>query len=152
VVTAWRIVKQRHAATAFDGEGARRAGGRWTSIGRRAVCTSGTIALATLEMLAHLGSDAPLPAYRLFAVQIPEQLIHRLNPADLPCHWMEYPAPPELLALGDAWLDSGIFPVLAVPSAVVGAELNYVLNPLHRDFPLITIGPELPSRVDSRLL
>ena len=30
---AWRIVKARHAATAFSGEGAQKSGGRWNSRG-----------------------------------------------------------------------------------------------------------------------
>jgi RES domain-containing protein len=32
-ITAWRIVKARHTANAFDGEGARVEGGRWNSPG-----------------------------------------------------------------------------------------------------------------------
>jgi RES domain-containing protein len=37
VIEAWRIVKRRWAATAFDGEGARRFGGRWNAPGRPVV-------------------------------------------------------------------------------------------------------------------
>ena len=51
---AWRKVKEKHAATAFDGEGAWRFGGRWNSPGIRIVYTSGTKALAALESLVHL--------------------------------------------------------------------------------------------------
>jgi RES domain-containing protein len=57
---------------------------------------------------------------------------------------MEYPAPSELTNIGDPWLDQEEFAVLKVPSAIVEVEFNYLLNPLHRDFQLITIGPELP--------
>lgn len=51
---AWRIVKEKHAATAFSGEGARLYGGRWNSVGTSLVYTSGTKALAALESLVHL--------------------------------------------------------------------------------------------------
>ncbi|HEX9982027.1 MAG TPA: RES domain-containing protein [Thermoanaerobaculia bacterium] len=33
MITAWRITKVKHALAAFDGEGARRSGGRWNSPG-----------------------------------------------------------------------------------------------------------------------
>ena len=152
MVTAWRIVKHRFAATAFDGEGARRYGGRWTSIGRRVVYTSSSIALATLEVVVHLDSTGPLAAYSLFELQIPEPLITTIDLRMLPPDWMEYPAPVKLTTIGDAWLDAEPSPALQVPSAVVGAEFNYLLNPLQRDFLPIAIGPEQPYRFDPRLV
>jgi RES domain-containing protein len=151
VATAWRIVKRRHARTAFDGEGARLYGGRWTSPGRRAVYSSATIALATLEMLVHLGSVEVLAAYTLFEVSFSDDLVQRLDPKRLPANWKAYPAPDELRALGDTWLDAGHTPILRVPSAIVGVEFNYVLNPDHKQFRRITIGPARPYRIDRRL-
>ena len=35
--TAWRLTKARYLATAWDGEGAKRAGGRWNSVGTAVV-------------------------------------------------------------------------------------------------------------------
>lgn len=148
---AWRIVKRRHARTAFDGEGARLYGGRWTSPGRRAVYTSATVALATLEMLVHLDATEVLTAYVLFEISFSDELIQRLDPKRLPADWKTYPAPARLRALGDAWLDTGRSPVLRVPSAVVGVEFNYLLNPAHPEFRRVTIGPALPYRMDRRL-
>jgi RES domain-containing protein len=151
LLTAWRIVKTKHASIAFDGEGARLAGGRWTSIGNRAVYTSSTIALATLEMLVHLDSNVPLSAYSLFEVQIAPKLVTSVNVAALPADWRKYPAPPALLAIGDAWLNGQHSAVLRVPS-VITLEDNYILNPAHRDFPLIIRGSALTIPVDARLL
>ena len=151
MLTAWRIVKRRHARTAFDGEGARLYGGRWTSPGRRAVYTSATIALATLEMLVHLDSVELLAAYTLFEVSFSDDLVQRLDRKRLPATWKTFPAPAELRALGDAWLDAGRRPILRVPSAIVGVEFNYVLNPDHKQFRRITIGPAQPYRIDLRL-
>src|SRR5262245_29579658 len=64
-LTAWRIVKARHAANAFDGEGARLEGGRWNSPGTPTVYTSQSAALAALELLVHLGRGSILSAYTL---------------------------------------------------------------------------------------
>jgi len=153
VPSAWRIVKAKHAARAFDGEGARLHGGRWTSVGRSAVYTSSTVALATLELLVHLDSAAPLAAYVLFAVAIPEETVSVIDQVTLPKYWRASPAPAALRALGDRWLEEGRSAVLQVPSAVVGAvgvEFNYLLNPAHADFPLITIGRKQPYDLDDR--
>ncbi|MGQ0702369.1 MAG: RES family NAD+ phosphorylase [Gemmatimonadales bacterium] len=152
MIPAWRIVKQRLARAAFDGEGARLYGTRWTSVGRRVVCTSSTVALATLEIVAHLDSTASLSAYSLFEAQIPEVLVETVDAPILPPDWMAFPDPLRLATIGDAWLDSDRSAVLNVPSAIVGIEFNYLLNPLHRDFPLIQIGPEQPYRLDLRLI
>jgi RES domain-containing protein len=39
---AWRIVKAKHATTAFSGEGAAKTGGRWNSRGVPVVYASST--------------------------------------------------------------------------------------------------------------
>ena len=51
----WRIASAAHAA--FDGEGARRHGSRWTPRGIPAVFTSATLSLAALERFVHTDSD-----------------------------------------------------------------------------------------------
>jgi RES domain-containing protein len=152
VVTAWRIVKARHATHAFDGEGARLEGGRWNSPGSPMVYTAGSAALAALEMLVHLGRGATLPAYVLIACSFEQTLVSRLDPSRLPAHWRSYPAPPELQLLGDEWLKSNTSPVLEVPSAVIPTEPNYLLNPRHRHFNSVALS--LPERFefDLRLL
>ncbi len=126
-------------------------GGRWTSVGRPAVYTSSTVALATLELLVHLDSSKPLSAYSLFEIGIPEALVVGIDVAALPDTWRDFPAPPELRAIGDAWLDGREAAVLQVLSAVTAVELNYLLNPEHLDFRRITIGPRQPHEIDPRL-
>src|SRR5437764_448299 len=54
---AWRIVKAKHAATAFSGDGAKKFGGRWNSPGIPAIYLAGSTSLAILEMLVHLQSQ-----------------------------------------------------------------------------------------------
>jgi RES domain-containing protein len=152
VLTAWRIVKTKYAHAAFDGEGARRDGGRWTSVGRRAVYAAGTLALATLEIVVHIDSSATLPAYSVFQMAIPDDLVENVEVDSLPDDWREYPSPAALRALGDAWLDAARSPALKVPSAVVPVEFNYLLNPAHPEFPQVVIGPQLPYEIDTRLI
>ncbi|MBM3778927.1 MAG: RES domain-containing protein [Acidimicrobiia bacterium] len=151
-ITAWRIVKVRHAAKAFDGEGARLEGGRWNSPGTPLVYTSGSAALAALEMLVHLGRRSILGAYVLIACTFEERLIERLDPKRLPPNWSSYPAPPELQLIGDEWAKAAAAAVLQVPSAIIETESNYLLNPQHQDFRAVRVGDPHPFDFDERLL
>lgn len=150
--TAWRIVKTRFAARAFDGEGARLYGGRWNSVGVRVVYTAGSVSLAVLEMLVHLENTDVLPAYSLCAVRFDDAVVTSLDRSRLPANWRDSPSPPELLGMGDAWVASRSSAVLEVPSAVVESESNYLINPDHPDFASLVIDPPGPFTFDPRLL
>jgi len=152
--TAWRIVKRKLARSAFDGEGARLYGGRWTRVGRRAVYTSSSVSLATLEIVAHLDYNRSLieNQYSLFKVDISEDLVLDADISSLRGRWMISPPPPELCAVGDAWLNEKRKPVLRVPSAIVFSESNYLLDPKHPDFSRLVIGEERAYSLDPRLL
>ena len=103
-------------------------------------------------MIAHLDSTAPLPAYVLIEATVPDSLITTVDLAALPSNWRQYPSPPESRVIGDAWLDAKRSAVLKVPSALVPVEYNYVMNPQHPDFALITTGAPLSFPLDPRLL
>jgi len=148
---AWRIVKETYAATAFDGEGAWRFGGRWNSQGTRVVYTSATLSLAALESLVHLN---PPMAFKYVAipVEFDEALLEVMTPADLPLDWTEEPPPPATMAIGDQWVKASRSAVLELPSAIIQAEPNYLINPAHPDFKKIRIGKPKPFSFDPRLL
>jgi RES domain-containing protein len=149
-LTAWRVVKQRFAAAAFDGEGARLFGGRWNSAGRPVVYTAATTSLALLEILVNADAGL-LPHYVTIPVTFDERLVERVAPEDLPEDWRTYPAPFALKRIGDAWLDSARSCALRVPSAVVPHESNYLLNPTHGDFASVLFGEPITLESDTRL-
>jgi len=151
MISSWRIVKARYATAAFDGEGAKRSGGRWNSPGRRVIYTSATASLAILEILAHLGSARALTAWVLIECRFEPQLMTSIDPSTLPPQWQRYPAPAGVQTLGDRWIEAGISAVLAVPSVLVPQEKNYMLNPAHPDFARIEILPAVPFALDARL-
>jgi len=152
VVTGWRIVKAPYAPAAFDGEGAKRYGGRWNSPGLPVVYTAGSQALAALEMLVHLGTSTVLPAYVSIACAFDESIVLRLDRQRLPRSWRSYPSPPRLALLGDAWLKDETSAVLDVPNAIIPTESNYLLNPRHADFASIAIRKPQAFDFDVRLL
>ena len=151
MATAWRIVKRRHAAGAFHGEGARLFGGRWNSPGTAAVYASESRALAMLEMLAGLGGTDRLDSYVLIAARFPDSLVTVLDPTSLPEEWNAYPPRAATQTIGDRWIRGGGSAILRVPSVLVPAECNYVLNPHHPDFGLIDVGTPEQVSLDPRL-
>jgi RES domain-containing protein len=152
VITAWRIAKRRHAENAFDGEGARRYGGRWNSPGRPAVYVSESRALATLEILAGLETPAMMPAYVLIKVEFDHRLVTEFDVQRLPKGWNASPPGDATQKIGDDWLDSAASVALRVPSAVVPGEFNYVMNPLHPGFRAVKIGRPEQLYLDPRIL
>lgn len=152
MITGWRIVKRKYAADAFSGEGARLGGGRWNSPGLPVVYIAGSQSLAIVEILAHLGRSTLLPAYVLVSCSFDEKSVLPVEPTTLPSNWQAYPAPPELQAIGDQWLRGARSAVLRVPSAIVPAESNYLLNPEHPDFRKIAIQSPESFEFDLRLL
>jgi RES domain-containing protein len=56
-----------------------------------------------------------------------------------------------LAELGTRWARDLKSSVLAVPSAVIPQELNYLLNPLHSDFKRIRVGNPEAFRFDPRV-
>jgi len=151
MLTAWRITKRKHARNAFTGEGAREFGGRWNNPGTAIVYTAQSQSLAALEMLAHLDSSELLRKYVLIGVEFDQSLISAVGPAALPRNWRSDPAPPEIRSIGDNWVLSGSSAILQVPSALVPAENNFLLNPAHQDFARLRFGKALAFRFDPRL-
>ena len=147
----WRITTERFAGSAFDGEGARQFGGRWSSRGKRVVYCAATASLAVLEMLVQ---DQPLRArYVLLSTSLPSGIaIETMTPRQLPAQWRDPRGNDALRALGDDWLRANRSAVMAVPSAGIPDELNYLLNPAHPDFRRIKIGRAVVLDTDARLI
>ena len=113
---------------------------------------SESIALATLEVLVHLQASAVLPSYALVTIRFPESLVETLAPSRLPANWKQFPALPEVQAIGDQWIEEARSAVLRVPSVIIPAAYNFLLNPVHPDFAQVLIDPPEPYEFDPRLV
>jgi RES domain-containing protein len=150
-VVVWRLTLKKHATR--DGEGARRYGGRWNKPGTPVVYTSGTLSLAALEYLVHVDSDILPDSLVSVRATIPDSLaIETIHASDLPGDWKDKIIPVTLQERGTSWANRAKSPILKVPSVVIEHEWNYVLNPLHPDFPQITWDTGIAFSLDSRLL
>lgn len=151
MIRACRLCRSKYARTALDGEGARRAGGRWGPPGVPIAYCSSTLSLCALECLVHFDvSEAPSD-YVAVALEIPEPSVEVLPTTELPRDWRDTPPPRALRALGREWADSLRSAVLRVPSAIVPDEANYLVNPRHPDVSRIRVAAPVPFRFDPGL-
>jgi RES domain-containing protein len=150
----WRISKRRHAATAFSGEGARIAAGRWNPAGVPMVYTSSSLSLALVEVFVHLDAHEA-PDFVSIAADLPvdeeslengKQSLRSL----LPAAWRQI-GHPLLRQLGADWIASGRSLAMFVPSAVVDGEWNILINPVHPDAARIRLSQPKPFHFDTRM-
>lgn len=152
MISGWRLVKKKHAAGAFTGEGARRFGGRWNRRGTAVVYLSDTLSLAALETFVHLGSSYPVHTFAAFEVQIPDDLPGvTLGEAELPKEWRAEPAPDTCKNLGTEWVESNATVHLSVPSVIIPRQRNLVLNIAHPDYPKLKITRHPDFTFDPRM-
>ena len=154
MITAWRLAAPEYAQTAeqlMSGEGARRYGGRWNSVGRAAVYLGESLALAGMELLVHLKAERVLETYRKMPVLIPQRLVMHVGEDQLPPDWAQPSLYPVTQEIGDGWIDHARSAVLQAPSAVIRGETNFIVNPQHADFSAIRTGPISSFRYDPRL-
>jgi RES domain-containing protein len=148
---AFRIVKKRHALTAFSGDGARTYGGRWNLPGTPMVYAAQTRALAALESLAHFGGAERRMDFVTFEIEIPDKLTQRLEAADLPRDWRSEEPGVYTQALGSEWQRGRRSVALVVPSVLVPQEFCVLLNPEHPDTGKVLITYPEPFSFDARL-
>jgi RES domain-containing protein len=147
----WRVSNH----TDLSGEGGRRVEGRWHERGRPAVYLAEHAALALLETLVHLEIDPEdLPShYQLFTVDVPDGVaVEALTEAELAARVADWRhVPDETRRLTRAWFSERRSALLRVPSVIVPAAYNYLLNPLHPDAARIAVVARQRVEFDARL-
>ena len=148
----YRVLRRPYAAAPFDGEGAYRYGGRWSSPGTRVSYASEHESLAMLEYFVHLDADDPPPDLVLAIADVPDDVRREQIGTDkLPPHWRETPAPAELIRYGDEFVERAECVLLVIPSALAPSENNWLINPQHPDFQRITLRETRALNYDPRL-
>ncbi|MBW3130850.1 RES family NAD+ phosphorylase [Hymenobacter profundi] len=137
----------------LSGWGAYLVGGRWNLPGLPVLYTAESRALAAMEVLVHLPSDALPDDMYLLTLEVPDELSREtLSVTSLPGNWRQLSQPQPTAELGSKWLRSGSSVALRVPSVLVPQEYNLLLNPAHSEFGQVklTAEPE-PFHFDERL-
>jgi len=143
----WRI-SNHHT---LDGNGGKKSGARWHSVGSRIVYLADSPMAAIVETLVHLDidrEDTP-QFYNLLRVSVSEGLpILSLDPP-VGDGWKQ-----DLFLtrrIGDAWLASLKAAIGRVPSVIAPHTWNYLLNPEHPDAKQVQIVEVITERFDNRL-
>lgn len=111
--------------------------------------TSTSRPLAVLEMLVHVTRETIPSDAVLLPIEVPDELIAELQV--LPDGWDQYPYNEKARETGNRWARERSSLGLLVPSAVMRAEKNLLINPSHPDFLKARVyEPEL-SALDPRL-
>lgn len=148
----YRVLRKKYGRTPFDGEGAYRYGGRWSSPGIRLCYTSEHQSLALLEYFVHLDKEDPPTDLVLAVAEVPDDLTRqRVEVSQLPANWRDPAAPPELAGLGDEFAQRREHCLLLVPSALVPDEDNCLINPEHPVFKRIVVRELEPLSYDPRM-
>lgn len=148
---AFRIVKRRHAAEAFTGYGARVHGGRWNLPGIPMVYAAHTRALAAMESLVHFRGAERSIAFVTFEIEVPDRLVLRLSPSNLPRGWRAREISAATQDPGTRWQREGKSVALAVPSVIIPEELCVLLNPEHPDTDKVMVKYPVAFAFDERL-
>ena len=147
----FRIVQAHWAATAMDGEGARRFGGRWNLPGSPAIYLAESRALAALEIIVHAPREVLLLDWSIIHVEIPSGWIESVDLSDLPRNWQARPSSLAAQAFGTRWLRTSGKPALRLPSVIIPEESTVLLNPLHPKVRSLIPNEAVAFRFDSRL-
>lgn len=146
----WRLTRAAHGAAPLSGQGAALAGGRWNSPGVRVAYTSTSRPLAVLEMLVHVTRDTVPPDMVLVPVDLPDRWI--VEASAIPADWSDLPFSAGARGLGDQWVREARFLALMVPSVVLPAERNVLINPAHARIGRAVLRPPETFAFDRRLL
>ncbi|HEX8333380.1 MAG TPA: RES family NAD+ phosphorylase [Segetibacter sp.] len=134
----------------ISGTGAKLFGGRWNEPGVAALYSSSSISLSLLEVLVNANTLEELKALALMKLEIPKTVdpsIQKLS--TLKKNWFgdfEYTR-----WIGSQFLKSGENLLLEYPSAVINEEMNFLINPLHKDFKKLKVISSDNFKFDERL-
>jgi len=148
----YRLTKTRYLSSAWSGQGAKEAGGRWNSVGTAMVYLSETASLTMLETLVHLNAPQLLGSFTLLSIEVPDNQIMIFDQDMLPEDWAAEDAPAILAQYGDDWVAGAQSVALRIPSALSPVENNFLFNPLHPAVAgLMPTVRAIPFSFDSRL-
>jgi len=106
-----------------------------------------------LEYFVHLDPDDPPDDLVLATAHVPDSVSReQVKANELPAHWRETPAPPDIAKIGDDFVKRAESCVLLVPSALAVNEHNWLINPRHPEYQQIVLHPPEPLRYDPRML
>ena len=108
---------------------------RWNPNDVEMIYTASSRSLACLENVVHRSISSLTLAFDVLTIEIPHHIkIKKILLKDLPADWKDYDRVYLTQRIGEKWINEEETVVLQVPSSIVSEEVNYLLNPKHKDF------------------
>ena len=147
----YRITKEDHSA--LDGMGGLYGPGRWHQKGNLVIYASEHASLAAWEKIVHVASFENLPNnLLLLEFEIPDGIeIQTVPQTVLVDGWNSFPFANETINYGTSFLREKKHLALKVPSVIIPAEYNIILNPLHPDIHFCKVISKIPFIFDKRV-
>ena len=146
-------ITQKEFAEDLTGNGSRFFGGRWNSEGFFALYASSSRSLALLETLAHTPAKfLDVRVYLLITLSVPDNILtQKVSVKNLLPGWDAPDTRPFTKKMGDAFLSNKKNLMLEVPSVMMPEEINYVINPLHKDMTQVKMVNQRRIYFDKRI-
>ncbi len=125
---------------------------RWNPNDIEMIYAAGSRSLACLENVVHRNQIGLNQAFQVMTIEIPDDI--RVVSADmkkLPADWISYENMPLTQQVGETWIEEGKSAIFKVPSSIIMAEYNYLINPFHPDFKSIKLLKSEPFVFDRRI-
>lgn len=147
----FRLTRQKFADS-LSGKGAALKGARWNSMGIEMIYSAANRSLAMAEIAVHM-TLATLPDdYVMVTIFIPDDIaIKKIDVSSLPDKWNVFPHYKSSQKIGDDFIIENKYCILQVPSSVTQDDVNFLLNPHHKDFNRIEIIEKVKFPFDRRI-
>lgn len=147
----FRLSRKKYSKE-LSGKGASLSGNRLNSKGTEIIYCASSRALAMAEVAVHLNLALIPNDYLMIEINIPDFIdIKQIEISELPTDWDLFPHILQTQKIGDKFITENEYCVVKVPSAVVKGDVNYLINPYHKEFELIEIDNSYIFPFDKRL-
>jgi len=147
----FRLSRKKYSKE-LSGKGASLSGNRWNSKGTEIIYCASSRALAMAEVAVHLNLALIPNDYLMIEINIPDSIdIEQIEITKLPPDWDLFPHILPTQKIGDDFINESKYCVIKVPSAVVKGDVNFLINPYHKDFKLVEINNSYSFPFDKRL-
>lgn len=113
---------------------------RWNPNDVEMIYSAASRSLACLENVVHRNQIGLNQSFKVMTIEIPDDLyILSVELKKLPSGWTEFQHIPITQKIGEEWTKEAKSAILKVPSSIINAEYNYLINPKHPDFKSIRL-------------
>ncbi|MBB2148347.1 RES family NAD+ phosphorylase [Pedobacter gandavensis] len=125
---------------------------RWNPNETSVIYSAESRSLACLENVVHRSQFGLNNAFQVMTIEIPDDLpITTILLKTLPKDWFSFENMSITQEMGDNWIKKEQTAIMKVPSSIISAEANYLINPNHPDFKFIKLLKCEPFIFDKRI-